>query len=155
VAISFKSVGELSTDQKFQPKRNELPIGIRTPLTLGQSNDGIFSMHFNIADQIQDNLRNLLLTNWGERLGLYDYGANLRGLAFEITSEQFDIEATRRIKSAVSKWMPFVDLQTYEKQTLGRTSGVDVAEVKLRIIYGVPKLGITNKGLEITFYVGG
>ena len=72
MAITFKSVGELSTDRKFTTTPVQNPIGIKTPLSLGQDADGIFSMHFKLEDQIQDNFRNLLLTNNGERLGLFD-----------------------------------------------------------------------------------
>lgn len=155
MALNFKSVGALSSDRQFQKEPNDLPIGIKTPLALGQSYEGIFAMHFSIADQIQDNMRNLILTNWGERVGLYDYGANLRELTFELASDEFDMEAAKRIKSAVSKWMPFVELQLFSKEILGRVTGLDVAQVKLKIIYAVPKLGITNKGIEVTFYIGG
>ena len=138
MAVSFKSVGELSTERKFKIVSNEIPIGIKTPLSLGQKSDGIFSMNFRIADQIQDNFRNLLLTNHGERLGFYDFGANLRELTLEFSSEQFESEAMRRIKLTVSKYMPFIDLQSFEYT-----------------VYNVPKLQIQNKGMELSFFVGG
>lgn len=153
--ISFKSVGELATDRKFQPKVNELPIGIKTPMQLGQKNDGIFAMHFNIADQIQDNLRNLILTNWGDRLAFYDFGANLNELTLELQSDVFDAEVMTRIKTAVAKWMPYVELQTFDKTNEGRINGSNVAEIRLRIRYAVAKLGITNKAIELTFFLAG
>lgn len=155
MAINFKSVGDLATDRKFQAKVNETPIGLKTPMQFGQSNDGIFAMHFSLANQIQDNIRNLILTNWGERLGFYDYGANLRELTFELTSDQFDTEAAIRIKRAVSRWMPFIELQEFSKEIMGRLPDQDVARVRMKITYSVPALGIANKGIEITFYIGG
>lgn len=153
--ISFKSVGELSTDRKFQPTPNETPIGIKTPLQLGQKNDGIFAMHFDIGKQIDDNLRNLILTNWGDRVGFYDFGANLNELTMELTSEAFDLEAMTRIKRAVGKWMSFVELQTFNKTIIGRVQGSNVTQIKMQIIYAVPRLGITNKSLELTFFIAG
>lgn len=154
-AVSFTSVGVLSTDRRFQTEVNQVPIGLKTPLSLGQSSDGILAMHFDLSSQIQDNLKNLLLTNWGDRLAFYDYGANLSELVFELSSDKFDLEVMRRIKGAVSKWMPFVELLSFDKEILGRQFGVDVAHIKLKITYAVPKLGISNKGLELSFYVGG
>lgn len=151
----FKSVGDLSTDRKFQRKVNEIPIGIKTPLTLGQTNDGIFAMHFSLENQIQDNLRNLLMTNWGERVAFYHFGANLRELSLELGSDIFDREVMVRIKRAVNTWMPFVELQTFEKTIVGRVQGASVSQVNLLIKYNVPKLGIQNKAIELTFYFAG
>jgi len=154
LSISFKSIGDLSTDRKFQISTNELPIGIKTPMQLGQGNDGIFAMHYKSADQIQDNFKNLLLTNWGERLSFYDFGANLKELTMELSSEDFDNQAMTRIKSATSKWMPFIDLLFFDKDVLGRVPGQDIVQVRMKILYAVPKMGITNKGIELTFFLG-
>lgn len=151
---TFKSVGNLSTDRKFVETSSEVPIGIKTPLSLGSKSDGIFSMHFNIADQIQDNFRNLLLTNHGERLGFYDFGANLRTLTTELTTDQFESEVARRIKMAVTKYMPFIDLQTFE-YVIDHSQNQNTAKIRLRILYNVPVLDIQNKGIEVTFYLAG
>lgn len=155
MTVSFKSVGELSTDRQFRVVPNELPIGIKTPLTLGQGSDGILAMHYKTADQIQDNFRNLLMTNWGERLGFYDFGANLRGMLFDLTAQDFDTQVMVRIKRAVSKWMPYIELSTFDKTILGRDPNSGLARIRIKITYNVPKLGITNKGIELSFSLGG
>lgn len=153
MAITFKSVGELSTDRKFTTTPVQNPIGIKTPLSLGQDADGIFSMHFKLEDQIQDNFRNLLLTNNGERLGLFDFGANLRALSLELAPDDFETEAMNRIKRATSKYMPFIDLQNFA-YTIDRNDNQNTAKIKLRVSYNVPSAGIANKGMELTFYLG-
>jgi len=153
MAITFKSVGELSTDRKFTTTPVQNPIGIKTPLTLGEDADGIFSMHFKLEDQIQDNFRNLLLTNNGERLGLFDFGANLRALTLELAPDDFEAEAMNRIKRAASKYMPFIDLQSFA-YTIDRNDNQNTAKIKLRVSYNVPSAGIVNKGMELTFYLG-
>ena len=153
MAITFKSVGELSTDRKFTTSPVQNPIGIKTPLTLGEDADGIFSMHFKLEDQIQDNFRNLLLTNNGERLGLFDFGANLRALTLELAPDDFEAEAMNRIKRATSKYMPFIDLQSFA-YTIDRNDNQNTAKIKLRVSYNVPSAGIVNKGMELTFYLG-
>lgn len=153
--IEFKSVGEAATLAKFQPVINEVPIGIKTPLRLGIDNDGIFAMHLKLSDQIQDNLRNLLLTNNGERLGLYDFGANLGELSYELGKSEFDAEAIRRIRLAINKYMPFIDPRTFESEILGEDVRNGVGQAKMRIVYDVPRLGITNRSIEIVIFVGG
>jgi len=151
---NFKSVGDLNTERKFQSTPNEIPIGIKTPLTLGTTSDGIFAMHFTLANQIQDNFRNLLLTNHGERLGFYDYGANLRPLTTELAAESFESEVSSRIARAITKYMPYISLQTFEYQ-IDNSQNENTAKLRLRIIYNVPTLNIQNKGIELTFYLAG
>ncbi len=153
-AIDFKSVGEKRSAQKFQPVENTIPIGIKTPLRLGNESDGIFAMHFSIADEIQDNFRNLLLTNHGERLGLYDFGANLRELTMEHGKDEFDIEAILRIKSAVSKYMSFIELKTFDSNRFVNVNTV-IERVDIKIIYNVARLGILNKEIIVTLFVRG
>jgi len=152
MAISFKSVGKtIETLQKESLKETPTPIGIKTPLRVGESSEGLFAMHFSLADQIHDNLRNLILTNWGERLGSYDFGANLKELTTEYASrEDFDNEAVVRINSAVSKWMPFVSLNEFEPQLDQENAG---NYVRFKITYDIPILNVVNKALEIVLRI--
>jgi len=152
--INFKSVGNVGrqyvSDIQFP---TITPIGIKTPLRLGKKH-GIFDMHTNLADTVHDNLRNLILTNYGERLGLYFFGANLRPLTTEFSVQNnFDSEAVIRIKTAVSNWMPFVNLIDYTSEVEKFTTGSSVALIKLTITYAVPSLGVNDKQLIINLHV--
>jgi phage baseplate assembly protein W len=154
VIRDFKSVGEKSSANKFKAKQNEIPIGIKTPLRYGSANDGIFSMHFDVASQIQDNLRNLLLTNHGERLGQYNFGANLRELSLELSQEAFDFEAITRVRTAISKFMPVIEPRTFESNLfIGMENSTDRVDIK--ITYDVPRLEITGKVMQVTIFAGG
>lgn len=148
----FKSVGKTAAVQQVatvQP--SQIPFGIKTPLRIDDKN--IFAMNYNVEDQIHDNLRNLLLTNWGERLGLYDFGANLRELTSEFTSiDSFDEEAISRIRSAVSKWMPFISLKNFSS-SVDRQENENVGILKITITYDVVRLSVRNKALQISMYV--
>lgn len=150
---SFKSSGK--TQQNIEEETvnsSQIPYGIKTPLKIGVS-DGILEMNYSLEEQFADNLRNLILTNWGERLGLYDYGANLRPLTVEFSSqEDFDNEAIDRIRSAVSKWMPFIDLESFTS-TVDRFENKSTGIIKINITYNIPDLQVTQKGLQIVLYV--
>lgn len=150
----FKSVGIRTTSTAQPDPFENRPIGIKTPMKLGQGSEGIFAMHYSIANQIRDNLRNLILTNHGERLGLYDFGANLQELTLELTSEVFDQELLIRINTAVSKYMPFIALDRLER-TIDNLDNANVAKIGLEILYSVPSLNITNQTVKATFYIGG
>lgn len=149
--FSFKSSGK-TPEQRLVEKieATKTPIGIKTPLELNYGiGTEIFVTYDNLASTVSDNLRNLLLTNWGERLGFYDFGANLRPLMSELVSQDdFDSTAIERISTAVSKWMPFVSLDNYVS-TVDRQDNRDLARINILITYNIPTLGITGKQLEI------
>jgi phage baseplate assembly protein W len=145
---SGKSVEQLNVEL---PTRTSLPIGIRTPLRLDDKN--LFAMTYLVSEQVHDNLRNLLLTNWGERLGFYNFGANLRELTSELSNiDAFDEEAISRIRSAVTKWMPFVILKDFVSE-IDNERNINTGIVKISITYSVPQLGVENKALQISLYV--
>lgn len=152
--ISFKSVGKTAETRESEKQTpSTIPIGIKTPMQEGRSGDGVWAMHFDVASQVHDNLRNLIQTNHGERLGLFDFGANLRDLTTELVSqEDFDGEAIVRIKEAVSKWMPYVTLKDYisapqheENQKIGI--------VNFTVTYDIPALNVENRAMLVTLYV--
>jgi phage baseplate assembly protein W len=149
---NFKSSGKSVEQLNIElPTRTSLPIGIRTPLRLDDKN--LFAMTYLVSEQVHDNLRNLLLTNWGERLGFYNFGANLRELTSELSNiDAFDEEAISRIRSAVTKWMPFVILKNFVSE-IDNERNINTGIVKISITYSVPQLGVENKALQISLYV--
>lgn len=122
-------------------------------MTLAGAGEGLLAMNYNIADQFADNLRNLLLTNWGERLGHYQFGANLRPLTTEFASqENFDNQAIERIRNAVNEWMPFVSLGTFES-SVDRTENKNTAVILIKITYSIPAIEVIDRALQIVLYV--
>lgn len=150
--ISFKSVG--TTQQTTNANAlvaSPIPFGIKTPLQLSTT-DGLLVMSYNLAEQVNDNLKNLLLTNWGERLGLYNFGANLRPLATEFSNiDNFNNAAVQRIHDAVSRWMPYIELENFLGE-IDHTNNKNTAIINITITYNIPKLGVVNKKLQVTIY---
>jgi len=149
---SFKSSGKTQDAVVTETTVKTLtPFGIKTPLQLSTT-DGIFAMNYSLEDQFADNLRNLLLTNWGERLGLYKFGANLGPLTTELSSQDnFDNMAIERIKSAVSAWMPFIDLENFSS-VVDHNENKNTAVIKVTVTYNIPALSVTGKSLQIVLY---
>jgi phage baseplate assembly protein W len=151
---NFKSVGKTQAQALVEKlESTKTPIGIKTPLQLSLGeNTEIVVTYDNLADVTHDNLRNLIQTNWGERLGLYDLGANVRPLLSEyVSSDDFDGKAIDRISNAVNRWMPYVSLENYTSSL--ESSGGSATRVHLRITYSIPVLGITGRLLEVTLTV--
>ena len=152
---SFKSVGTLNTDRwRENPALpNEIPIGLKTPIRFGKSNDGLFMMNKKMSDQIQDNFRNMILTNHGERLGIYDFGANLEPLIHDLGDGATDSEAIRRIAQTTAKYMPYIELSTFEAFQEQGQHGLP-NRVGIRIIYSVSKIAMVDKILEVVLWTG-
>ena len=128
------------------------PIGIITPLRLGD--DDLLATNTDLATQLSDNLRNLIQTNWGERLGLYTFGANLKPLMTDLVSlDDFDTQAIGRIKDAVQRWMPYIDLEDFmsSNDRTGKLSS-GLAQVSITITYNIPSLNVVGKQLQVTLY---
>jgi phage baseplate assembly protein W len=146
----FNSVGETETSYRSRTKANDVsvPVGIKTPLEIGIGSDTLFKTHKNLEDTIADNFRNLILTNHGERMFRHDYGANLREIAFELGTEEGDYEAINRIRASVRKYLPFLNLQTFESFQVAQTY-TDPAKVGIRITYNVPGYNAKQRVLEV------
>jgi phage baseplate assembly protein W len=151
---SFKSSGKTQTQKKVEEiEKSKLPIGVKTPIELssGQSDD-VFVMHTKIEDVISDNLKNLILTNWGERLGFHNFGANLTPLMSETADiDLFDSEAITRISATVTRWMPFVELLDYRSSV--KTKNEDrLLYVRITITYSLPVIDVQDRSLDINLY---
>ena len=146
---SFKNVGPtLKQIQDAAPVTQTFPIGIKTPMSLS-NNGNPYTMNTTIESQIQDNLKNLLMTNWGERLGIYDYGTNLRLLLADMSNDpNLDGEVMKLINNTVSKFMPFIALETFDMKFLPMdTKGQ--AKYQIIINYSVPKINARNQKVKI------
>ena len=149
----FKSVGQTEEKRAENSNRNSFkqPIGIKTPMRLSQDHSSVFAMHTSLKDQIRDNFRNMIMTNHGERLWTYDYGANLLPLCFELGSDEIDTEAIRRIQATTRKYMPFIDLATFEVLHDPREDDV-MAKIIVRISYAIPTLNVRDQVIEAVIY---
>ena len=156
--IDFKSVGvRTSTFLSGSATPKKVPIGIVTPLRLGDVNGDLFEMHTSLKKTLNDNFKNMVLTNHGERLAIYDFGANLLPLTLDLSAfdkEDFGAEAVIRIKTTTSKYMPFLELKTFESK-VDHYDNKNVGKIKIRVTYDIPRLQVTDQIQEVTLFVGG
>lgn len=150
----FKSVGVYSLDEQVQAiEAPVVPIGLKTPMSIG-GRHGLWEMHTDAHKQIADNLRNLILTNHGERLGSYFFGANIGKLVFELQNEDTVSEAMRRVKTACNKFMPFVNLTGFAPE-VDHKDNKEVGKISVVITYTVPRIDKNPKAIRVVLYVGG
>ena len=151
---SFKSAGvKPNTNAEEVSVKQKIPYGIKTPIQLAAS-EGLFEMNTDMAKQVSDNLRNIILTNWGERMGFYDFGANLQPMVFELGSEDGDAIAIQRISKTVAKYMPYVTLQNFQTY-VDHSDNKNTGKIGIKVTYKVPRIDSYVRALEILLYVGG
>ena len=113
---------------------------------------------------VTDNLRNLILTNKGERLANPEFGANLKRVQFDNPNkEDAEIAMMANISNAVSQFMPFVSLVDFTTTQLppsmlsstdGDAAGFPEGALMIRITYTVAQLGSGTRGLQLLLPMG-
>ena len=162
--FNFKSSGKKINNKKFKLSEDEIinrivPIGIKTPVEFGNKKTKLFKMHEDPILQIKDNFKNLVQTNFGDRLGRYDFGCNLKSLLFERISlnKEFEKEATNQIISQVEKYIPIIQVANikYDVKKKNSINNNMLAEITLSIDFSIPSARIDNQRLETTLFCGG
>ena len=146
---SFKSVGELNVDVRSAQPRQPVPVGIVTPIVYSSKIGGPLEMSTSVVNQVLDNFRNMILTNHGERVPLFDYGANLRQLLTErLTVDDYETQAMLLVKATTEKYMPYVNLDTFEVVPL-QNNVEALSKVRVLVKCSIPRLTTSSKLIEI------
>jgi uncharacterized protein len=103
-------------------------IGLELPLDI--SRDGVFKRTKTALQQTKSNIKNLLLTNRGERLGNPTFGCNLRSVLFEQENTDIESKIEEEIRQAMGEFLPFVDIQKIE--TLFSPTNKNIINVRLK-----------------------
>ena len=155
-SFQFKSSGQQLKEEVDYSKSVSFTklIGIKTPLEFGYGRSGLLKMHTSIKHQIADNLRNLIQTNKGERLGDYNFGTNLAELAFENADIDVKTEAAKRINNAISVFMPFIQIDDFEI-FVERKENEHTAKIGVQVAYSIPRIEVENQVIEVILGVAG
>ena len=174
--FSFKSSGRLVTARELTENIVTInpPIGIKTPLEFssGKKDEDFYKMHFDASAQIKDNFRNLLLTNFGERLCNAGLGANLKSLLYDAASlESIESEVIRRITITANKYIPIIEIKNIDIRTLGIDNetkdikasaqmpiipnSVGLFGIVVFVKYDIPRLQTSNQAIEVVLTIAG
>jgi phage baseplate assembly protein W len=99
--------------KKFIIDTKDKSVGVSLPFTVG--NNGFFAVTYTTKEQIKSDLKNLILTNRGERLMQPEFGCNLRQAIFEQIDDGGVYEFIKNeIETSIQKWLPFVIVNSIE-----------------------------------------
>ena len=87
-------------------------IGISLPLEYGSQ--GFFNKTRTTLQQTSSNIKNLLLTIKGERLGNPTFGSDLMTVIFEQDDGTLGNRIEEAIRASISEWLPYVNVKKVE-----------------------------------------
>lgn len=87
-------------------------IGISLPLDYGSQ--GFFNKTRTTLQQTRSNIRNLLLTMKGERLGNPTFGSDLMKIVFEQNAGDIGSKIEEAIRASISEWLSYVNIEKIE-----------------------------------------
>jgi phage baseplate assembly protein W len=117
-------------------------INLTFPLKKGAK--GAFETNEDTLTAVADDLRILLITNYGERPIHYDFGANLRSVIFEFRGESLRQAIKDRIMSACEKWMPFCKILSIIIEDSTNKPTLRENEISVSIEFTVGNLDISK-----------
>ena len=90
---------------------SDYAIGLSLPLQMGSAT---FKQTYDNLEQLKSNVKNLLLTNQGERLGLPTFGCGLQSLLFEPNDGELEEKIYNTIENAINYWLPQLLIDSIE-----------------------------------------
>jgi phage baseplate assembly protein W len=127
-------------------------FGLKFPLGFGKGTEGFFPRSGTIKEQASSNIKNLLLTNLGERVGQPDFGSELPTIIFEpLELDVLKESITQTIEEALELWLPYITLQNVSTY---KDSNPNTIIVTMEFIVDVDDPTSTET-LTFTFETGG
>ena len=117
-------------------------IGLEFPLKY--TSTGFFKRTKTALEQTKHNIKNLLLTRKGERVGNPTFGSNLHATLFEPQIESFEDTVEEAVRSSITEWLPFVSVEDII------TSMSDANTVTINITFGINTDPTSLEQIEIS-----
>jgi phage baseplate assembly protein W len=127
-----------------------IPYGVVTPLQLPNKTGETLRTTTDIVEGVVDNFKNMLLTNYGERIGKPDFGANLSSLLTErVSQEEWNSQAASLIRKTTQVYMPYITIMSVAAGII--SAGNDgFSRTLISVIFSIPAIGVQNKRVDIT-----
>ena len=116
-----------------------IPFGMAYPLSFGP-NTKTFGQILEYGKTVKVNLRNLLLTQKGEKDMDQDFGTNLHGILFEYQVGDSELEAaiSDTINEAVEKYMPELILNSLVVEPKDNHDGAVLVKIDFQADFSNP-----------------
>ena len=128
---------DTSVTGSFNEDRDEnVFIGIDLPIRKSDGVDGYFASTSTTIKAVKNNIKNLILTNKGERYLQPDIGLNLRRFLFEQYTSDVKDAISIEIKDTVNKWLPFVEIKNINVN-MGDESDMGKNTLNINLVFSI------------------
>ena len=134
------------TLQDFTPN---VAVGVKLPFVGTRGN--LFDLSYSTEEQVLSNLKNLILTEQGERILQPRFGTTLRKALFNQNTDALKEQLATSISDAIAFWLPYVNIVDLNIETVIAT-GPDLEEHGVKITLRVSINGQTAE-TPLTFLV--
>ena len=87
-------------------QNDDVFVGIKLPFRFGTT--GFFNQSKTVKEQAFSNLKNLILTIKGERVGQPEFGCDVHRIIFEPITDTTGESIEEAVRDAVSIWLPHI-----------------------------------------------
>tara|TARA_B100001094_G_scaffold323969_1_gene375774 strand:+ start:513 stop:947 length:435 start_codon:yes stop_codon:yes gene_type:complete len=115
-------------------------VGLQLPL--GTHQNGVFKQTQTLLEQTKSNIKNLLLTVKGERLGNPLFGSDLMKAVFQQIDSDTEDQIEEAIRSAISEFLPHVIIKSIDFTSSENT-------ITPRIIFAINTDAASDVELEL------
>ena len=115
-----------------------MAVGISAKLPLAYTKaDGPYLLTKDLTENTKQNLKNLILTNPGERVMDTDFGLGISALLFQNSNDDIMDDIKERLFTQVEKYIPFIQLINVDTEVRENTA-------YLRVEYLIPTLSLSD-----------
>jgi phage baseplate assembly protein W len=126
---------------------NDYAIGISLPIQIGGNG---FTQTYSTTEQIKSNIKNLLLTQKGERILQPEFGSGLHEILFDFNNDDIEGKIEDTINQAFEQWLPYVTIADIVVEQTNALKDRNVVNLSLKFqVNGSADLN------EVTFNVQG
>lgn len=122
-----------------------MPIDVRLPI--GSDEQGVVSMLSTSAESVQQQIRNILLTNPGERIFDASYGVGLKRILFETNNQLTISQLVERINQQLRAYASFIEIRDIKVQP----DSADNNTIRISIDYKIKTLQNYQDTLQLEF----
>tara|TARA_E500000318_G_C3564240_1_gene214918 strand:+ start:2600 stop:3010 length:411 start_codon:yes stop_codon:yes gene_type:complete len=123
-------------------------IGVGLPL--GHNLQGFFERTKTSLEQSKHNIKNLLLTRKGERLGNPTFGSDLFAVLFEQEGDDIETKVEEAVRSAMSEFLPFVNIISI--QTVFSPTNRNAVNVSMQFSLNIDSSSTENLSIDLNNY---
>jgi len=127
-----------------------MPLGFTLPFSKTTGSIGHFETTDKDIDAVREDLKSLLLTNWGERVCHYSLGCNFKEFLFEtLHAEELKSRVIDRINNQIETWLPFVFIRNIDILLEDDDTNVPENGMKVNMEFGLISRPDLSSRLEV------